>query len=173
MQFDPIKFDPESPPLSGDERAVLCWLLDYHRTVFLKKATGISEEQSRTLVASSSLTILGLVRHLANVEQYWYAMVFGGSDEPGYYDDPDDDDRDFHPHPGDTLAEALVTLTSEMVRSRLVTDAAASFDVLAQGLRQGSPVNLRWIMAHMLEEYARHCGHADLIREHIDGETGD
>jgi uncharacterized damage-inducible protein DinB len=166
-------FDPESPPLDGDERAVVTWLLDYHRSVLLRKVSGISEEQARSVAASSDLTLLGLVRHLTNVEQYWFAMVFVGSDEPGHYDDPDDVDRDFHPQPGDTLAAALDVFNAEIVRSRRVAAEASSFDVLGQRQRHGSPVNLRWIMVHMVEEYARHCGHADIIRQHIDGVTGD
>ena len=166
-------FDPEVAPYSGDERAVVSWLLDYHRHVLLHKVDGISEQQARTTIASSDLTLLGLVRHLAGVEQYWFAEVFLGLSEISHWDDPDDRDRDFHPLDRDTLADALVVLRAEIHRARQVA-FAAPFDATAVGRRrEGKPVRLRWIMVHLVEEYARHCGHADLLRQAIDGTTGD
>jgi Protein of unknown function (DUF664) len=165
-------FDPDAAPYAGDERAVVSWLLDYHRHVLLGKVAGITEDEARVTIASSDLTLLGLTRHLAGVEQHWFGNVFLGLTEPWHWDDPDDPDRDFHPHPGDTLADALRVLRAEIARDRQIA-AAASFDALAVGRREGQPVNLRWIMVHLVEEYARHCGHADLIRQAIDGTVGD
>jgi hypothetical protein len=151
---------------------VISWLLDYHRHVLLRKVDGITEQQARTTIASSDLTLLGLVRHLALVEQYWFGEVFLGLSEISHWDDPDDRDRDFHPLEGDTLADALVVLHAEIDRARHAV-STASFDATAVGQREGQQVTLRWIMAHLVEEYARHCGHADLLREAIDGTTGD
>jgi Protein of unknown function (DUF664) len=165
-------FDPDVAPYAGDERAVVNWLLDHHRHVLLRKVVGISEEQARRTIASSDLTLLGLVRHLAGVEQYWFGEVFLGLDETSHWDDPADRDRDFHPLPHDTLADALHVWGAEVERARRVA-STASFDTCAVGQREGQPVSLRWIMVHLVEEYARHCGHADLIREAIDGTTGD
>jgi hypothetical protein len=165
-------FDPDVAPYSGDERVVVSWLLDYHRHVMLRKVDGVTEEQARRKIASSDLTLLGLVRHLALVEQYWFAEVFLGSTEPSHWDDPNDRDRDFHPLDGDTLSDAREVLRAEIIRSRQLA-AATSFDAPAVGQREGQLVTLRWIMVHLVEEYARHCGHADLLREAIDGTTGD
>jgi Protein of unknown function (DUF664) len=165
-------FDPAAAPYGGDERAVVSWLLDYHRHVLLGKVAGITEDEARMTIASSDLTLLGLARHLAGVEQYWFGEVFLGLSEPSRWDDPDDRDRDFHPHLGDTLADARRVLHTEIERARQIA-AAASFDALAVGRREGQPVNLRWIMVHLIEEHARHCGHADLIRQAIDGIIGD
>ena len=172
MPFTDPPFDPESAPYSGDERVVISWLLDYHRHVLLRKLDGITEQQARVTIASSDLTLLGLARHLALVEQYWFIEVFLGLKETSHWHDPDDRDRDFHPLDGDTLADALIVLHDEIDRARQIA-STASFDTPAVGQREGQPVNLRWIMAHLVEEYARHCGHADLLREAIDGTTGD
>jgi hypothetical protein len=173
--FQDPPFDPDHAPYSGDERAVTLWLLDYHRHVLLHKLDGITNEQGRRTVAPSDLTLLGLARHLGNVEQYWFGHVFLGivpESEPWRYDDAADPDIDFHPGATDRLSDALDLLHSEIERARQVT-ALHSFDAIAAGQREGQPVNLRWIIVHLIEEYARHCGHADLIRQSIDGSTGD
>ena len=165
-------FDPEAAPYGGDEPAVVSWLLDYQRYVLLRKVAGITDQQARTTTAESDLTLLGLVRHLALVEQYWIGEIFLGLSETSLWDDPDDRDRDFHPLEHDTLADALVALRAEIERARQLT-SITSFDALSVGLRKKQQVKLRWILVHLVEEYARHCGHADLLREAIDGTTGD
>ncbi len=165
-------FDPDVAPYGGDESAVVSWLLDYQRYVLLRKVDGITEQQARTTTASSNLSLLGLVRHLALVEQYWIGEVFLGSSETSLWDDPDDRDRDFHPLEHDTLADALVALRAEIGRARQIA-ATTAFDASSVGRRANQQVKLRWILVHLVEEYARHCGHADLLREAIDGTTGD
>jgi Protein of unknown function (DUF664) len=140
-------FDAEAATYAGDERAVVSWLLDYHRQVLLHKVDGITESDALVTVAPSDLTLLGLVRHLALVEQYWFQEVFLGSDETSHWDDPEDRDRDFHPFPHDTLADARRVLCTEIERSRALV-ADASFDTAAVGQREGQTVNLRWIMVH-------------------------
>ena len=165
-------FDPEVAPYRGDEADVVNWLLDYQRYVLLRKVDGITEQQARMTTAASDLTLLGLVRHLAGVEQYWLGHIFLGLSETLPWDDPDDRDRDFHPLYGDTLAEALVLLRVEINRARQLA-TTTPFDALSVGRRENQQVSLRWIQVHLVEEYGRHCGHADLLREAIDGSTGD
>jgi Protein of unknown function (DUF664) len=165
-------FDPEVSPYGGEERDVVNWLLDYQRYVLLRKVAGITEQQARMTTAASDLTLLGLVRHLAGVEQYWLGSVFLGLDESMPWDDPDDLDADFHPGDDDTLADALVLLRAEMNRSRQLA-STTPLGALSVGRRENQHVKLRWILVHLVEEYARHCGHADLLREAIDGTTGD
>jgi Protein of unknown function (DUF664) len=165
-------FDPEVAPYTGEERDVVNWLLDYQRYVLLRKVDGITEQQARVTTAASDLTLLGLVRHLAEVEQYWLGHVFLGLSETLPWDDPDDRDSDFHPRDDDTLSDALELLRAEMVRARQLA-STASFDALSVGQRENQHVKLRWILVHLVEEYGRHCGHADLLREAIDGVTGD
>ena len=129
-------FDPEVAPYSGDEPAVTGWLLDYQRYVLLRKVDGITEQQARMTIAASDLTLLGLVRHLAGVEQYWFGDIFLGLDETSHWHDPDDRDRDFHPLDGDTLAEALVVLRAEIDRSRQIA-STAPLDALSIGQTRG------------------------------------
>jgi hypothetical protein len=170
LPFEVPPFDPEVAPYAGDERAVVSWLLDYHRHVLVRKVEGITDEEARMTIAPSDLTLLGLVRHLAYVEQYWFAEVFLGLNETAHWDDPDDRDRDFHPLPDDSLADALRLLHAEIDRARRIA-TTTSFDACAVGQREGQPVSLRWIMVHLVEEYARHCGHADFLRQAIDSAT--
>jgi hypothetical protein len=172
VPFADPPFDPELSPYSGDERDVVNWLLDYQRYVLLRKVDGITEQQARMTTAESDLTLLGLVRHLAGVEQYWLGNVFLGLDESLPWDDADDRDSDFHPKDDDTLGDALELLRAEMARARQLA-STAPLDALSVGRRENQHVNLRWILVHLVEEYARHCGHADLLREAIDGATGD
>lgn len=169
--LDP-SFDPEVAPYGGDESAVVSWLLDYQRHVMLRKVDGITEQQARTTTSATDLTLLGLIRHLALVEQFWIGEVFLGLSETSLWDDPDDRDREFHPLEHDTLADALVALRAEIDRARQIA-SITSFDALSVGRRENQQVKLRWILVHLVEEYARHCGHADLLREAIDGTTGD
>ncbi len=170
-------FDPDDAPYNGDEREVVSWLLDYQRHVFLRKLDGITEHQARLATAASDLTLLGLARHLGGVEQHWFGSVFlgtAGADggEAWHYDDSEDPDVDFHPGPLDTLDEAVAILHREIERGRRIA-ATTPLDTPAANQRKGRPVNLRWILVHLVEEYARHCGHADLIRQALDGSVGD
>lgn len=133
------------------------------------------------MVEPSDLNLLGLLRHLADVERNWFRRVFAGESAPPLFYGPShpdgDDEGDHHPGPTDTIAAALELWQAEVAHSRAVV-AAADLDALAVvvGRREGQPfgpVSLRWIVIHMIEEYARHCDHADLLRERTDGVTGD
>lgn len=161
------------PPDSGTERVLLNSFLDYYRSTLLVKCVGLSDEQLKRLaVPPSGLSLLGMVRHMTDVETYWFDYVFSGRDGDGAYSSPDDADADFHELSKRTVAEVETLFLGACERSRDVV-TASDLDTLAQRGYQERRVSLRWILIHMIEEYARHCGHADLLRECIDGETGD
>ena len=168
------------PPVTADERVTLEQFLDYFRSVLLRKADGIDEVQARQRVGASAVDMLGLVRHMALVEQWWFTQAFAGSTESGWWADPDDHDRDWHHTSDDTLAVALAALNGEIAKSRAVVAGTEFLDQLT-AIDVGPPDqpdrygrrSLRWVMVHMIEEYARHCGHADFLREAIDGTVGD
>jgi|JI10StandDraft_1071094.scaffolds.fasta_scaffold36702_3 uncharacterized damage-inducible protein DinB len=169
--------DPELLP-QADESTVLHSFLDYYRSVYLRKAEGLDDQQARTTIEPSELTILGLIRHMAEVERGWFRRRTGGDLSAGFiYCDDEDPDRDFHPAPGDTLADAVQTLLDEIEASRAATAGVAPDDLMKgvppQQRIPGWQPNLRWVMVHMIEEYARHVGHLDLLRERIDGAVGD
>lgn len=175
----PLPIDPQP---ATDEHTTLTEFLDYYRSVLLRKVNGVSDEDARrATVEPSDLNLLGLLRQLADVERSWFRGVFEGADVAPLFSGPShpagDRDGDLHPGPSDTVAAALAVWQEEADHSRAVV-AAGDPGVLAvrAGIRDGrvfGPVNLRWILVHMIEEYARHCGHADLLRERIDGMTGD
>jgi len=142
------------------------------------KSVGLTDEQARACaVPPSDLNITGLIRHMAEVERAWFQRWFienGAS--PIFYSD-DDPDGDIHVGLDDTLADAIAVWEQEVQRAREIT-AAAQPDDVAQHVatdpqRAGFQPNMRWILNHMIEEYARHCGHADLLRQCIDGVVGD
>jgi hypothetical protein len=166
---------PETDLSTATERPMLEGFLEYYRAVFTRKCEGITEDEARrTPCPPSDLSVLGLVRHMAEVERIWAKWLFrGGENVPLFYGDahPDgDDDGDFHPPPDATLADAVEAFRRE-VRDADAIYATAPLDQLqAIGSERNS---LRWIYVHLIEEYARHCGHADLIRQAIDGATGD
>jgi uncharacterized damage-inducible protein DinB len=168
---------PDAKSFGEDERSVLVGYLDYHRAILARKAEGINEAQSRLAPCQpSDMTLLGLIRHMAAVERYWFRQALLAEDVPPlYYGDghPEGDaDGDWHPSATDTLAEAFESFWREIaVANRNI--AAASLNDRAIGADADRPTNLRRILVHMIEEYARHCGHADLLREAIDGVTGD
>ena len=169
----PEPAEPGDPGTTSDERTMLVEFLDYFRTVLERKVYGLDEQQVRTRVAASSIDLLGLVRHLAEVERWWFRCVFTAEVDTGIFGD-DDPDIDWHHTSDDTLAEALHHWHAEVDRAREVVKAAPSLDAIA-ALRTTTrgDISLRWILVHMIEEYARHVGHADLIREAIDGSVGD
>ena len=119
----------------------------------------------------SNLSLLGLVRHMAEVERQWFTMVLGGEQVAFHYCTDDNPNAEFDDVDGADVAEAFETWRSECADARRRVAAAPSLDVTATG--RGEEFSLRWIMVHMIEEYARHNGHADLLRERIDGTVGD
>ncbi|MGY3199842.1 DinB family protein [Streptomyces sp. TE5632] len=169
-----MTIERREPATTADERTMLEDWLDYHRQTLAHKCEGLTDEQLRTAsVPPSDLSLMGLVRHMAEVERGWYRKVLA-ADDPGpiYYSEADPD-GDFHPTEADTWQEAYATWQAEIDIARR-NAADVSLDDLAKGRhRSGEQFNLRWIHTHMIEEYARHNGHADLIRERLDGATGD
>jgi len=163
------------PDPTADERNALRQWLDYHRATLVMKASGLDDAQVRVTVTPSGMSLLGLVRHMADVERNWFRRTFiGESAPPIYYGESHptgDPDGDFNHGPDDTVDEALATYLRECERSREIEAAAPTLDQMA--VREDRQVDLRWIMLHMIEETARHNGHADLLREAADGSTGD
>ena len=158
------------PPESGDERQTLTGLLDFLRATVVNKVWGLTDEQAFSCpVSSSELTPAGVVKHLAGVERFWFSIDFAGADLPWPW--PEDDPHGNFPLlPEDTLAGIVADYMSECGRSRSAIEAA-SLDEMARG--EGMNFNLRYALAHMVEETARHCGHLDILRERIDGSAGE
>jgi len=159
-----------------DERTTLLWFLDQYRRILARKAEGITDEQARRTIAPSDISLLGLIRHMADVERSWFRRGLTGETEAGpiFYGaaHPEgDQDGDFHAPPDATLADAFEAYWREIGIADHNIDAAGSLD--APFTTRHGDGKLRWIVVHMIEEYARHCGHADLLREAIDGATGD
>ncbi|MFF1480416.1 DinB family protein [Streptomyces sp. NPDC058301] len=163
----------QQPALDADELSMLVGWLEYHRETLALKCAGLTDEQLRTAsMPPSGLTLMGLMRHMSEVEQHWFGNVFGGEQgAPHYYTD-EDPDGDFHPGPEDTFEEALATWRGEIAKARAHAEGHALDDLSTGTSRGGQHFNLRWIYTHMIEEYARHNGHADLLREGVDGTTG-
>ncbi|WP_112469622.1 DinB family protein [Streptomyces triticisoli] len=164
----------QEPAPNADERAMLEGWLDYHRQTLAWKCEGLTDEQLRTASAEpSELSLMGLVRHMAEVERHWFRKVLVGDDPGPIHYSEQDPDGDFHVTEGDTWAEAYATWQAEIETARR-NAAGLGLDELSKvrSRSTGEPFNLRWIYTHMIEEYARHNGHADLIRERVDGATG-
>ncbi len=158
-------------PSVGDERETLTGLLDWQRATFESKCTGVPPERlSDKGVPPSGLSLHGILRHLTAVERWWFRIQFAGEDVPMLYYTDDDPDQDFDELDGD-VAEAFRAWHEECERSRQIVADSALDDT---GIRAstGEAVSLRRILADMIAEYARHNGHADLLRERIDGATG-
>ncbi|MEU2912378.1 DinB family protein [Streptomyces massasporeus] len=159
------------PHLSGDERAMLESWLDFHRATLELKCAGLDDAQVRIASAEpSSLTLLGLVQHLAEVERNWFQRVACGLAVPPVFEDA----TGYALDPARGLDEALGIWRREIARGRELCAGLPLDHVgrVAEGPAPGMEVSLRWVFIHMIEEYARHNGHADLLRERIDGVTG-
>ena len=165
--------DRVMPPLDADERATLEGWLDFYRATLVGKCDGLGDEQLRTAaVPPSPLTLLGLVQHAAEVERNWFRRVLLGEDVPPIHDAPAEatgQDGGFDVADDATLTTARVSWDAEVAASRA---AAASRGLDDTSPFMGGQVSLRWIYNHMIAEYARHAGHADLLRERLDGATG-
>ena len=158
-------------PRDGDELSMLKAYLEHHRESISLKCSGVPlPRMSERSAPPSSMSLHGLIRHLAGVERWWFAINFAGMDLPMLYYSDDDPDQDFESLDGDPL-EALRVWQAECQRSREILDAAPSFYQVGVVARNGS-YTLRWLMLRMIGEYAQHAGHADLLREGIDGAVG-
>ena len=164
------------PALDAAERTMLTGFLDYHRATVMWKASGLSRAQVAMTVGVSSMTIAGLLKHLALVEDSWFTERFAGQGEGQWagIDWEADPDWEFRTALDDIPEDLLALYAASCARSRAIIAAAASLDQLSViPDRAGPHYSLRWILVHMIEETARHNGHLDLLREAIDGETGE
>ncbi|GGV98092.1 hypothetical protein GCM10010230_20840 [Streptomyces narbonensis] len=161
-------------PATGDERQMLAGFLADQRATLVLKCAGITNDLAHRAVEPSTLSLLGLVRHLADVERHWFREILAGqADATPLFSSPADPDGDFD---GATSDPAAVTAAWDAWRAAVdfaerFAAEAPDLDVSAHDAWRGT-VSLRWVLIHMIEEYARHNGHADLLRERIDGTTG-
>jgi uncharacterized damage-inducible protein DinB len=167
--------DRREPPFLAAERPMLEGWLDFHRATLLTKCEGLADEQLTTRsVPPSSMSLLGLVRHMTEVERSWFRRALAGEDAaPLYYSD-DNEDGDFDDVDSADVPGDLARFRDELDTCRRVAADHPDLDTVGKGVRDGQlvPISLRWIYLHMIEEYARHNGHADFLRERIDGVTG-
>ena len=172
--FAPIWDDDERPriPRVAAERESLAAYLDYYRATVEMKCRGVTPEQARTRsMPPSTLSLHGVVRHLALVERWWFQQNFERRDVPLLYSTADAPDLDFDPPSDASFAADLKAWRAECAVSRAIV-AAHGLDDTARPLDWHEDVDLRWLVLRMITEYAQHCGHLDLIREGLDGKTG-
>lgn len=164
------------PATTADERTTLTQFLDYQRATLLLKAEDLDRDQLNRHLPTSSLTLAGLLKHLAFVEDSWIQDVFLGRPLPEpWASAPFDSDEDweFHSAAQDDPAALRELYEASCARTRAGIEGI-SLDALSVGpSRSGQQFSLRWILVHLIEETARHCGHADLLREAIDGVVGE
>ena len=153
------------------ERDMLEGWLEFHRATLMLKCEGVSDADRKARpIPTSKLSLHGLLRHMAEVERGWFRRtLLREPDTPPIWYDPAVEDSELIPLDDADWDSDLATWLEECERSRV---AAADLALDDTGLRQGEPVSLRWIYVHMIEEYSRHNGHADLIREMVDGSVG-
>jgi uncharacterized damage-inducible protein DinB len=165
------------PDLQADERTTLVEFLDYHRATFLGKIAGLTHEQLNQTLPPSDLTLASLTKHLALVEDSWFQERFTGVEVEPWASAPFDDDHDWEMHSAkdDSPGELVELYRGAIARSQATLADVESLDARSavNDRRKGIPYSMRWILVHMIEETARHNGHADLIRESIDGLTGE
>jgi uncharacterized damage-inducible protein DinB len=170
--------DPRSePPERGDERETLIGFLRWQRETLELKCSGLTPEQlGERSVEPSTMSLLGLVRHMADVERGWFRRFMAGEDISHRFSSEDDPDGDFDgaiPDP-EVVGEAWDAWRAEVAWAEEYVSSHPDLDLLGKredGWRD--PISLRWVLLHMIEEYARHNGHADLLRERIDGRIGE
>lgn len=160
------------PPLTGGERETLRAFLDYHRATLAMKCEGLTDEELRRPASPpSTLSLLGLVRHMAEVERHWFRRTLGGVDVPHLWSD-DHDFQAAYDASGSTRAEAFAAWEAEVGHSRALEASAPSLEVTVHVAKWEEDASLRLLMLHMIHEYARHNGHADFLREAVDGTVG-
>ena len=157
-------------PFVASEKESLHASLDRHRDVVLWKLQGLDDEQLRRPMTPSGTSLLGLVKHLAAVEYGWFCETFGRATEPLPFD-PDDEEADLRVRPDEATADVLAFYGRARVAADAVIDERDPDDTGTAWF--GDTVSLRWVLIHMVEETARHAGHLDILRETLDGATGD
>jgi uncharacterized damage-inducible protein DinB len=173
MGTEPEPFAPRiAPPVSAGERETLRAFLDYHRATLAMKCHGLSDDELRRQSSPpSTLSLLALIRHMAEVERTWFRRVMAAEDIGFVWSDEGDYQVAYDARTA-TRSEAFAAWEAEVQRSRQIEAAAPSLDVIGHFARWDEDVSLRLVMVHVLLEYARHNGHADFLREAIDGTVG-
>ena len=172
--FSPVWTGDDRPriPRVAAEREALTSYLDYYRATVAMKCRGLTPAQARTRsMPPSTLSLHGLVRHLAGVERWWFQQNFERRDVPFLFFTADEPDLDFDPPSDADFAADLGAWRAECAVSRDIV-AGHSLDDTARPLDWHEDIDLRWLMLRMIAEYAQHCGHIDLLREGVDGRTG-
>ena len=160
------------PPSFGSERDMLRAFLDYHRSTLVMKCEGLTDEELRQRsMPPSALSLLGLVRHMAEVERAWFRRTFEDNDAPMVWSDKVDFQAAYDAS-ASTRDEAFAAWEAEVENSRRIEREAGSLDLAGYQPRWGEAVSLRMVMVHVLLEYGRHNGHADFLREGVDGTVG-
>jgi hypothetical protein len=157
-------------PFTGDEKTSLRVALDRHRAVVLWKIEGLDDDQLRRQMTPSGTSLLGIVKHLAAVEYGWFCSTFGRQMEPMPFDE-EDPEADLRITPDETTAD-VVDFYHRACRAADVVIGEVGIEELGNAWF-GDQVSMRWVLIHMVEETARHAGHMDILRELIDGATGD
>ena len=174
MTADGERPAPPHLPREADERTMLLAFLDFYRAALVDRTRGLDERGLRTTHPPTTLTLARLVSHMAWVEHIWFRVRFAGDGMPAPFATLDfaaDDDAEMSISDTWSRDELLTVFDAAVADSRAVI-ATRTFDETTVGTdRDGERWSLRWIVVHMIEEYARHVGHADLIRESIDGDT--
>jgi uncharacterized damage-inducible protein DinB len=170
----PDIFDTGKVAAEADERTTLEAFLDYYRALMKRKVSGLSEEDASKRLVPSDTTLVGMIKHLTRVEASWFQhrLAQRPVDElPAVKRMFDDPEAEWRIDPGETVAQLIAAYDEQCAESR---DAAQRFELdhVVPHPELGE-VSLRWILVHMIEETARHAGHADILREQIDGSTGD
>jgi hypothetical protein len=161
------------PPPIADERATLEGFLDYHRATLLWKCDGLTDDQLRARsVEPSSMSLLGLIRHMHDVEQTWFLRRVAGRDVKPKYSWPENIDGEFDDVEGADVAADFAAYAQIVAQARVVAGEVNLADEFVHE-RTGERLSVRWLLLHMIEEYARHNGHADLLRERLDGVVGE
>lgn len=161
------------PPLLGGERETLRAFLDHHRQTLAMKCAGLSDEELRERsMPPSALSLLALVRHMAEVERAWFRRVFEDGDAPMVWSEKAFDFQAAYDAGASDRAEAFTAWEAEVETSRRIERQAGSLDLVGRQPRWDEDVSLRMVMVHVLLEYGRHNGHADLLREGVDGAVG-
>lgn len=168
-----MTIERSEPDFELGEREMLEAWLDYERATLAVKSDGLTDEQLKIRsVPPSTMSLLGLVRHMADVESHWFRRVLSADPDWRIYSSDDNRDGDFDDVATANVAQDFATWRAECDNARAVAGRMALEDC-SERTHHGNVISLRWIFVHMIEEYARHNGHADLLRECIDGVTGD
>jgi uncharacterized damage-inducible protein DinB len=164
------------PPVDADEAGTLLGFLEFHRATLAWKCAGLNEAGLRATAGRSMMTLGGMLKHLAYVEDHWFSRVLHGDEPAEPWNSVDwtrTPDWDWDSAAEDTPEQLRRMWADAVARSRELTEQALAAGDLSQQAKRGGGPSMRWILVHMVEEYCRHNGHADLLRESVDGSTGE